>query len=50
MNESILFKIDDLIILEGGNKEDIIKFSNLAKLCLNPIRQERPTMKIVGMD
>ncbi|CAO2834036.1 unnamed protein product [Amaranthus hypochondriacus] len=49
MNESTLFNIVDPIVLEGGKQEDIIKFSNIAKSCLNPIRQERPTMKEVTM-
>ncbi|CAO2834040.1 unnamed protein product [Amaranthus hypochondriacus] len=49
MNESTLFNIVDPIVLEGGKQEDITKFSNIAKSCLNPIRQERPTMKEVTM-
>ncbi|XP_057532109.1 putative wall-associated receptor kinase-like 11 isoform X2 [Amaranthus tricolor] len=49
MNESTLFNIVDPIVLEGGKPEDIINFSNIAKSCLNPIRQERPTMKEVTM-
>ncbi|CAO2834022.1 unnamed protein product [Amaranthus hypochondriacus] len=49
MNESSLIKIVDPIVLKDGKEDDIIKFSNIAKLCLNPIRQERPTMKEVTM-
>ncbi|CAO2834047.1 unnamed protein product [Amaranthus hypochondriacus] len=49
MNESSLFNIVDPIVLEGGKQEDIIKFSSIAKSCLNPIRHERPTMKEVTM-
>ncbi|CAO2834032.1 unnamed protein product [Amaranthus hypochondriacus] len=49
MNESSLINIVDPIVLKDGKEDDIIKFSNIAKLCLNPIRQERPTMKEVTM-
>ncbi|CAO2834044.1 unnamed protein product [Amaranthus hypochondriacus] len=49
MNESSLINIVDPIVLKDGKEDDIIKFSNIAKSCLNPIRQERPTMKEVTM-
>nr|POE55071.1 wall-associated receptor kinase-like 10 [Quercus suber] len=48
MEENNLFDIDDTRVMKDAKQEEIIAVANLAKMCLNLNRKERPTMKEVA--
>ncbi|KAK7840980.1 putative wall-associated receptor kinase-like 13 [Quercus suber] len=48
MEENNLFDIIDDRVMKDAKQEEIIAVANLAKMCLNLNRKERPTMKEVA--
>ncbi|KAK4562329.1 hypothetical protein RGQ29_004994 [Quercus rubra] len=48
MEENNLFDIIDARVMKDAKQEEIIAVANLAKMCLNLNRKERPTMKEVA--
>ncbi|XP_031285956.1 wall-associated receptor kinase-like 22 [Pistacia vera] len=50
IEENRLFEVLDTRVLKEGGKEEIMKFANLTRRCLNPNGKKRPTMREVATE
>ena len=50
MKQNYLFEILDKVILDDGQKEEILAVARLAKICLKLGGKKRPTMKEIAAD
>ncbi|KAJ0014531.1 hypothetical protein Pint_21843 [Pistacia integerrima] len=50
MEENRIFEVLDTRALKEGGKEEIMKFANLTRRCLNPNGKKRPTMREVAIE